>query len=197
MEKFLGIPGNMDDVENIGKIYDITRPLREGIPVYEGDAPFKTRLTYDQDGVLVSALSMSSHAGTHIDAPAHYGFGLTVGAVSLKHLCGRALVVDAKDFTPEPGNVAVRLLIKGDITLRPGQARMLAENGCGLLGVEGLTVGGDEVHRELLGLGCIILENIDLREVPVGDYTLICLPLRVEEGEGAPARAILINNSGV
>jgi arylformamidase len=40
----------------------------------------------------------------------------------------------------------------------------------------------------------IPLEGLDLREVEAGEYQLICLPLRLEGSDGAPARAILVRN---
>ncbi len=47
------------------------------------------------------------------------------------------------------------------------------------------------VHRRLLEAGIVILEGVDLRQVDAGDYELLCLPLRVRGGDGAPARAVL------
>jgi arylformamidase len=44
---------------------------------------------------------------------------------------------------------------------------------------------------ELLSAGTIIIEGLDLREVEPGDYELICLPLKVKDGDGAPARVVL------
>ena len=46
-------------------------------------------------------------------------------------------------------------------------------------------------HRALLGKGIPIVEGLDLRNAPAGDYDLIILPMRVAGHEGAPARAIL------
>jgi len=39
----------------------------------------------------------------------------------------------------------------------------------------------------------VILEGVDLREVPPGDYEIICLPLKYDgsTGDGSPARTIL------
>jgi arylformamidase len=65
-----------------------------------------------------------------------------------------------------------------------------------LVGVDYLSVGtyhgdGPEVHRALLGAGIWIVEGLDLSRVAPGDYELACLPLRIEGGDGAPARAAL------
>jgi len=75
-------------------------------------------------------------------------------------------------------------------------ARFLADRGVRLVGVDYLSVGGykrdgPEVHRALLAAGVWITEGLDLSNVRQGKYDLICLPLRLAGGDGAPARAIL------
>ena len=50
---------------------------------------------------------------------------------------------------------------------------------------------GAETHHELLGAGIWIIEGLDLSGVEEGEYDLICLPLRILKGDGAPARAII------
>jgi len=66
-----------------------------------------------------------------------------------------------------------------------------------LVGVDFLSVERDgppdfPVHRTLLGAGAVIVEGLDLSAVRPGPYTLVCLPLKVVDGDGAPARAALI-----
>ena len=48
------------------------------------------------------------------------------------------------------------------------------------------------VHRALLGAGTVIVEGLDLRDVPAGRYTLWCLPLKLRDGDGGPARVVLV-----
>jgi arylformamidase len=48
------------------------------------------------------------------------------------------------------------------------------------------------VHRLLLTAGVVIVEGLDLAAVEPGEYQLVCLPLRITGGDGAPARAVLI-----
>jgi arylformamidase len=48
------------------------------------------------------------------------------------------------------------------------------------------------VHRILLGAGVVIVEGLDLSAAAAGPYQLVCLPLRITGGDGAPARAVLI-----
>lgn len=75
-------------------------------------------------------------------------------------------------------------------------ARFLAGQGVRAVGIDYLSVGeygkdGSETHRILLEAGVWIIESLDLSGVAPGDYELICLPLKVLNSEGAPARAVL------
>jgi arylformamidase len=77
-------------------------------------------------------------------------------------------------------------------------AEWLVARGVRLVGVDYLSVApfGDSVptHRILLQAGVIVVEGLDLSAVPRGFYELYCLPLKLRGAEGAPARAILIQN---
>jgi arylformamidase len=77
-------------------------------------------------------------------------------------------------------------------------ARWLVAHGIRLVGTDGLSIEpfatpGRPTHRALLGAGVVIVEGLDLRGVPPGTYTLVCLPLRWRDGDGGPARAILMD----
>jgi len=48
------------------------------------------------------------------------------------------------------------------------------------------------VHHRLLGAGVFVIEGLDLRAVEPGRYTLVCLPLKFPDLDGAPARAVLL-----
>jgi arylformamidase len=63
--------------------------------------------------------------------------------------------------------------------------------GTDYLSVGGFLKDGVETHQALLEAGIWVIEGLDLAEVEPGEYELICLPLKVERGDGAPARAIL------
>lgn len=80
----------------------------------------------------------------------------------------------------------------------PDAARRLAELGIKLVGIDYLSVeqyrsGNFATHLALLAKGVVIVEGLDLREVPGGIYELFCLPLKIAggTGDGAPARVIL------
>jgi len=79
-------------------------------------------------------------------------------------------------------------------------ARYLVEAGVKLVGIDYLSVesveGDGEVHQTLLANGVLILEGLNLEEVEPGEYELICLPLKIKGGDGAPVRALLRGGAG-
>jgi arylformamidase len=82
--------------------------------------------------------------------------------------------------------------------ISPAAARKLIELGIRLVGIDYLSVerfasDNFETHELLLGKGVVIIEGLDLREVPAGTYEIICLPLKIAggSGDGAPARVVL------
>jgi arylformamidase len=75
-------------------------------------------------------------------------------------------------------------------------ARWLKARGVRLVGVDYLSVAPfDDVvptHKILLGAGTVPVEGLNLSGVAQGVYQLVCLPLKIVGSDGAPARAILI-----
>lgn len=78
-------------------LYDITRTLTPRTAVFPGDTPVSIVPTLQMragDSCNVTAIAMSAHAGTHVDAPRHYSdAGIGIDAVSLDVLIGPARVV--------------------------------------------------------------------------------------------------------
>ncbi len=76
-------------------------------------------------------------------------------------------------------------------------AQWLVERGIQLVGIDYLSVApfGDSTptHEVLLKAGVVVLEGINLSQVPRGFYTLYCLLLKLAGSDGAPARAILVS----
>jgi len=91
-----------------------------------------------------------------------------------------------------------KAFVKDYVYITPGAARSLVSDGIKVVGIDYLSVdkfdAEPETHMALLGAGTIIIEGLDLRDVEPGDYELICLPLKVKDGDGAPARVVLRQN---
>ena len=88
-----------------------------------------------------------------------------------------------------------RDFVKDYTFLAPDGAQYLVDNGVELVGVDYLSIeqfhsGHHRTHRTLLERGVVIVEGLDLSAPPPGEYQLVCLPLRIEGCDGAPARAV-------
>ena len=83
------------------------------------------------------------------------------------------------------------------VALSSKAASWIVDKGIRLVGIDYLSVqmfSDDEphTHRTLLDAGVVIVEGLDLRDVNAGTYQLICLPIKLDGSEGAPARVVLI-----
>jgi arylformamidase len=197
------------------KIFDITHHLSEDTPVYPGDLS-PAFIQEEHTWYRISNLNLGSHTGTHIDAPAHcIKNGETIDRVSLDSLIGRCRVIDARSagllitepyLTGKLGN-AQRILLKTAYSgsnsyeeaypaLSPDTARLLTKHKIRCIGIDSPSVepSGDDgtIHRLLLGNGCLIIEFLDLTNIPAGYYTMIALPLRLAGLDGSPARVVLM-----
>lgn len=83
------------------------------------------------------------------------------------------------------------------VALTPDGADWIASSGIRLVGIDYLSIGpegagGLDVHRRLLDSGIVVIEGLDLRLLPPGICRLCCLPLKLEDADGAPARVIAV-----
>ena len=165
-----------------------------------------------------SSMHTSVHAGTHVDAPFHFvPDGIAVDSLPLELFVGPARVCDVAAQGQITADDVARLQLVGekrvlfktrnsDLLRKPEYdpsfvsfsvdgANALVELGIQLVGLDYLSVArADEqvpVHRAFLDHGVVVLEGIDLSEVPVGRYELICPPIKIAGSDGAPCRAIL------
>ena len=170
----------------------------------------------------VSRLACGVHVGTHVDAPVHFIEGAaSVESLPLDRLIGRAYVAEfsgidviddqAFDSAGLPAEVS-RLLIKTQNSAfwseRPGSfhedfiaidahgAQWLTDHGIQTVGVDYLSVAPFEdsrpTHTILLQAGVVIIEGLNMAGVDPGWYSLYCLPLKLVGSDGAPARAVLL-----
>ena len=204
------------------ELIDVTVPIRPGMVTYPGDPLVQTELHSSigrGDLVNLTRLDFGVHSGTHVDAPAHFLDGESgVEALPLDALVGPAAVVDARSVTDVLDRDALgrlelpdvpRLLFRTGnselweqdvfaeefVQLDGSGAEVLVERGVRLVGIDYLSIGDEEAHRVLLGAGIVPVEGLDLRAAEPGPYEVLCLPLKLEGADGAPARVLLRRSS--
>lgn len=203
------------------KYYDISLNLSAETVCWITSPPFELierRRMSRGDHNNSSALKMSAHSGTHVDAPFHFvPDGATIESLPLELFIGPALVqaVDAERHITKEHVEAIdwkgesRVLFKTRnsrllhqsaydpdfVAFSVEAAQALVARGVKLVGLDYLSVAhADEqvpVHRAFLDHGVVLLEGIDLSEIEPGRYELICFPIRLRGSDGAPCRAML------
>lgn len=201
------------------RIWDISQTLRPGLPVWPGDTEFAFERSWrmeDGSPVNVGRMTMSTHSGTHGDAPLHYAAdGLDAAGMALDPYIGECLVVDARgakgqvqmaDLPPLCG--ATRVLLRTfeafphdhwDSAFTAIDAQVihwLAEHSVVLIGTDAPSVDPQDsktmdAHRAVLSHDMRILEGLVLDDVPAGRYELVALPLKIAGGDAGLCRAVL------
>lgn len=201
------------------RVWDISQTLRPALPVWPGDTAFGFARSWrmeDGSPVNVGRMTMSTHSGTHADAPLHYAAdGADIASVALDPYLGECLVVDARGAGPliQPGDIpdlggASRVLVRtfdrfpadrwdsGFKALAAETVRALAAAGVVLIGTDAPSVDPEdsktmEAHRAVHAAGMRILEGLVLDAVPPGRYELIALPIKIAGGDAGLCRAVL------
>lgn len=204
------------------RIIDISQEICREMTVYPGDPRFQSHLVSSfkhGDMCEVSELTIGSHCGTHVDAPLHMiPGGKTLESYSLDHFIGpcrvltfAAQVITEKMLLEHDIKAGERILLRTDpngaYTPRHGEfnpavlsvraAQYLARLGVLLVGIDAPTVENmeicdGEIHRTLLEAGVAILEGLILKEATAEHYYLSALPLALIGENGAPCRAVLV-----
>ncbi len=173
------------------------------------------------DIATVSRLDMDVHNGTHIDAPQHFiEGGNGTSAIALDKLIGLCQVINLEGhrsitksnlivstFDPDIKKILLKtdnsklwsnpyhVFFKEYAALTKEAAEFLVEKEIHLVGIDYHSIqlfeDSPETHKVLLREQVVILEGLDLSTVEEGVYELYCLPLKINQVEGAPARAIL------
>jgi arylformamidase len=205
-------------------IIDISWPLTESTTAYKDKKTivFNTTKTVERDGVRESIITLSSHSGTHIDAPAHFiKNGATIEQADLDRFVGPCKVFDVShidtvikaedlydldieenDFilfkTANSKQLPTASFNKNFVYIDASAAAYLAECGIELVGFDYLGIEREqpqhETHQLLMNADIMIVEGLRLAQVKPGNYLFVCLPLAVTQLEAAPARAVLIAN---
>lgn len=204
------------------KIHDLTHTYSGIIAGFSS----KPARTLEVDGWNAKWLTIYSHAGTHMDAPLHFGVNeQTIDQYSPSDLMGKAwiarvnikqnkqlLAIEDLGDIKDKVSVGDSLLIKSNWSKElekehykeglPRISKALA-NWCvakkiKILGVEPPSVADvsnllevTEIHQILLGGQVIIVEGLKNLDLITHDQVfLVALPLKIKNGDGAPARVI-------
>ncbi|WP_197549187.1 cyclase family protein [Candidatus Nitrospira inopinata] len=172
------------------------------------------------DECTVTSISLGVHSGTHMDAPQHFlRTGLGIDAMPVDAGVGRARVVavnnpafiTVEELRRHRVRRGERLLfktcnssrcwktnrfLKDFVSLDEEAAHWLVDQGVRTVGIDYLSVAGYKsdtaaIHTILLKGGVWIIEGLNLSGVRPGVYDMLCLPLKIAGGDGAPARALL------
>lgn len=208
------------------KIFDISMPIVENMPVYKNKEEKKPRIRVVQDFDTATAresrIDMDVHTGTHIDSPLHMlPDGGTMATIPLERLVGACRVLDLTDVQ---GGITKKHLEKWEIHqgeslllktqnsfkdefdfefiyLAEDGAQYLVEKGVRLVGIDALGIErsqpGHPTHKTLFQANVIIIEGLRLKEVSEGRYFMVAAPIKLVDTEAAPARVLLIEGIDV
>jgi arylformamidase len=208
-------------MDESAKIWDISQPLRVGLPVWPGDTAFSTDQRWSLgpgSPVNVSAFTLSTHSGAHADAPLHYDpDGEAIEAVTLEPYLGPCLLVDARGCGPlimaalvdaaVPAGTERVLFrtydrfphdrwVESFTAVHPGAIDLMAARGVRLIGLDAPSLDPQDsksmdAHLAVRRAGMRVLEGLVLDAPPPGRYELIALPLPLAGLDASPVRAIL------
>jgi arylformamidase len=175
----------------------------------------------EEGTVTMTEMVMNTHHGTHVDSPRHFmPEGIAIDEMPLDTIMGPARIIEIKDkelVKPEelephdiqPGEKILFKTVNSSyyrrgkfvedfVHLRSEAASFLKEKRISVVGIDYLAIGSFKdrlelikVHRILLSSGIWIIEALDLSNVTQGRYEIICLPVRIAQGDAAQARAIV------
>lgn len=209
------------------KVIDISWPISKATTGYKDRSIVNIEeiKNFNRDGVRETAVHLSSHTGTHIDAPSHFlRDGKTIDEMRVDRFIGDCVVLDmttcaeritrdcliAHDNDIVEGGIVLLRTVNSDLNptdkfsphfvyLEATGAIYLAEKKVKAVGIDYLGIEhsqpGHPTHENLMHADVVIIEGLRLGNVPAGKYLFVCLPLNVIGVEAAPARAILMDQA--
>jgi kynurenine formamidase len=209
------------------KLIDLSHTISPEMPVYPGTEPpvFITECTIEDTGFLENKITLYSHTGTHIDAPAHLiKDAKTLNMLPITHFYGNAFLLNLAQtknrtisiddlYTHQKTIEAAEFLL-----IHTGWSRYWGSDkyfsdypilsleaadwlcGFGLKGIGFDTISADiedtqdfPVHKAFLQQDTIIIENLThLDKLPCDHVIFSCFPLKINEADGSPVRAVAI-----
>lgn len=197
-------------------IYDLTHLVDESLPVYPGDPQARIEQvgTLEKDGYADRLLTMGTHNGTHLDAPAHMlADGKQLKDYLVDRFVLRAICIDARSgfdaqkvaATITEPNLAVLFYTGASDyfteerywheykVLDEATLQALIDKKVSLVGIDTGSfdnADGFPVHKALLSADILLIENLtNLQPLVNKSFELYALPLKLE-ADGAPARVI-------
>jgi arylformamidase len=207
-------------------IYDVSVRLSNHVPVWPSGPAIRLEptlhLSRDKSYTFHETLiQISSHMGTHIDAPYHFvENGKRLHQIPLERLVGKATVfefpgvwsIGERELKPLKWDGIERVLFKTEnskhwqdgsfyeqfVYLEPEGAQFLIERGVQLVGIDYLSIEKykaekHRTHFALLEKDVVVIEGLDLTGVGPGEYSMVALPLNLLDTDGGPTRVILMN----
>lgn len=200
------------------KVYDISVPIFEGMPVYKNKPEKQPKLHTDTNGyVTESRLSLDVHSGTHVDAPLHMvPNGATIEIIPLNSLVGPCKVfdlthVDDKITTEDLRGFSIEkddfILFKTSnsydeqfnfdfVYLAEDAAAYLSDIKVRGVGIDSLGIERSQenhpTHKNLFQNNIIIIEGLQLKDVKEGNYFMVAAPIKLIGTDASPARVLLL-----
>lgn len=205
------------------KIHDISRKISTKTAPWPGDTPFSfvnMHSMAEGDDYNATAITLSPHLGTHIDAPWHYSpsplhpdsipIENCIGPAQVITISGSSPLITVEDIAPRLMPGMTRLVLHTAQSARPDNEwdedfggilpeaiDWLADQGIILIGmdmpsIDPPTSANLSSHRIAGSRGIVFIENLSLDEIEDGVYELIALPLKLGEVCASPVRAVLI-----
>jgi arylformamidase len=205
----------------MNRIWDISQTLRTGLPVWPGDTAFEAESHWVLENgcpVNVGRFRLSTHSGTHADAPLHYDAqGLPIAEVDLDYYIGPCVLIDAvvpgalvrpEDIVEQLPARVERVLfrtcenfprdawVEGFTAVAAETIDLIAARGARLIGIDSPSLDPQssktlDAHWAVRRHRMAILEGLVLDGVPAGSYELIAPPLKLDKLDASPVRALL------
>jgi len=202
-------------------IHDVSVQLSNHVPVWPSGPPIRLQsaphLSRDKSYTIHETLiQISSHMGTHIDAPYHFvENGKRLHEIPLERLVGKATLfeipgvrsIGERELTPLKWEGIERVLFKTEnskhwqdgsfyqnfVYLEPEGARFLVDRGVQLVGIDYLSIEKFKAekhltHFTLLKKDVVVIEGLDMSRVGPVEYSTLALPLSLLDTDAGPTR---------
>ena len=167
----------------------------------------------------LSEIHLGNHTGTHIDFPSHViKGGKTSNDFPIESLISHGLIIEVpsnessitKDFIKKQPILANDFVFlktsnsklsknakftKNYVYIEPEAAVELLKKGVKIVGIDYISVDKYEsedlpVHKSLLSNDVLIVEGLELNDVPIGRCEIYIMPMKINKMDGLPARVI-------